>query len=444
MNYDSASCWGDSWWCYWNKRYHNYGDIDNSVGFGATGFFPKRNSGFDCKSHPRKTAPVICHSDAARSANVTSAARIAANRANARKSTGPKTVAGKAMVSRNARRHGLSRPLFCEGAFTPHVEALAREIAGQDASGECLALACDIAAAQLDLARIRIAKRDLQDAANFGSTDAQYPCDWSALSRLERLDHYEQRVFTRRRRAIREFCKTKPLDGSAIELAAAVPVTQGAAADFCRTKPMPEVVPLETSAPEASKGIAHVFCKTKPILVAEGTLNNNCCVSVGASVRSSAFTRPLSADGKEGRPRRSRRKGGTANNAGRSTSSRCPESSASVLGENVSDNSCKTKPTDHLGVKPTPLRKEVTVERFCKTKPSDANVAQWGCPSQTRSNRAKQFLQNKANGWRCKEYKTVFDGMRAARFDAFQPNRACQQNRIWVISQNGPAFIRGP
>ena len=169
---------------------------------------------------------------------MTSAARIAANRANARKSTGPKTAAGKARVSRNARRHGLSRPLFCDGACTPHVEALAREIAGQDAAGERLALACNIAAAQLDLARIRIAKRDLQDTANFCTTDTQYPCDWSVLPQLERLDRYEQRVFTRRRRAIHEFCKTKP---------------------------MPEVMPPETSAPEAGKGIVQDFCKTKPI-----------------------------------------------------------------------------------------------------------------------------------------------------------------------------------
>jgi len=195
---------------------------------------------------------------------VTSAARIAANRANARKSTGPKTVAGKARVSRNAQRHGLSRPLFCEGAFTPHVEALAREIAGQDACGERLALACNIAAAQLDFARIRIAKRDLQDAANFGSTDAQYPCDWSALTPLERLDRYEQRVVTRRRRAIREFCKTKPMAGVAVEPSVAE-ATQDAAGVFCKTKPIPEGVPPKTFAPEASEGIAQDFCKTKPI-----------------------------------------------------------------------------------------------------------------------------------------------------------------------------------
>ena len=325
---------------------------------------------------------------------MTSIARIAANRANARKSTGPKTAAGKARVSHNARRHGLSRPLSCEGARRPQIELLARQLAGEDACGERLTLACNIAAAQFDLARIRIAKRDLQDAANFGTTDDKHPCDWSVLPQLERLDRYEQRVFTRRRRAIFEFCKSKPMPA------------------------------------------------------AEDTSNNNCKDSVGASVRSSGFTRPLSACGKEGRPRRSRREGGTTNKAGRFTyCSKCPESSASVPGENVTDNSCRTNPTDHKGVNPaTP--QEVTVERFCKTKPFDATAALPLCAAPTlssraksskaKSSKAKQFLQNKANGQRSKEYKTATDCMRAARFDASQPNRA------WVISQSGPTFIRGP
>ena len=287
---------------------------------------------------------------------MTSIASIEANRANARKSTGPRTAAGKARVSRNARRHGLSRPLLCEGAFVPQVEALAQEIAGQDAAGERLVLACNIAAAQLDLARIRIAKRDLQDAANFGSTDVQHPCDWSALPQLERLDRYEQRVFTRRRRAIREFCKSKPMGGGAIGPAAAVSVPHAAVEGFCKTKPIPEVSP--TSAPEATEGIAQDFCKSKPIPAAEDTSNKNSRVSVTASVRSSAFRRPLSAGGKEGPP-----EGGTT---------------------------------------------------------------------------------NKATGWRCKEYKTAFDCLRAARFDASQPKRTCWPNQDGVISPSGPTFIRGP
>ena len=317
---------------------------------------------------------------------VPSVARIAANRANARKSTGPKTAAGKARVSRNARRHGLSRPLFCGGVFTPHVEALAREIAGENACGERLALTCNIAAAQLDLARIRIAKRDLQDAANFGSTDAQHPCDWSALSRLERLDRYEQRVFTRRRKAIREFCKTKLLAGSAIEPVPAMPVTQGAAEDFCKTKPIPAA---QSSTP----------------------------VSV------------------------------------------------TVPDENVSDNSCKTNPTDHLGVdhlgvNPTPPQ-EVTVERFGNTKPSDANAALPACAAPTLLGRARQFLENKVNGQRCQKHKAEehkaeehkAEEHKAEEHKAEEHKAACCRyahvgafGAEWTcwISQRGPTFIRGP
>jgi hypothetical protein len=40
--------------------------------------------------------------------------QIAANRANAEKSTGPRTAAGKLKSSRNAFRHGLSRLLLSD------------------------------------------------------------------------------------------------------------------------------------------------------------------------------------------------------------------------------------------------------------------------------------------------------------------------------------------
>ena len=39
---------------------------------------------------------------------MTSAKKVAANRINGRKSRGPRTGAGKARASRNARRHGLA------------------------------------------------------------------------------------------------------------------------------------------------------------------------------------------------------------------------------------------------------------------------------------------------------------------------------------------------
>ena len=80
--------------------------------------------------------------------------QIAANRRNARGSTGPRSTAGKKRSGQNAFRHGLTTPLAgaeCAGA----VETLARQIAGDRVDAIALELAHDAAAAELELARVR-------------------------------------------------------------------------------------------------------------------------------------------------------------------------------------------------------------------------------------------------------------------------------------------------
>jgi hypothetical protein len=67
---------------------------------------------------------------------VTSERKIRANRANARASTGPKTARGRSHASRNALRHALSLPVSSDSVLSEEVEALAREIAGTEASAE--------------------------------------------------------------------------------------------------------------------------------------------------------------------------------------------------------------------------------------------------------------------------------------------------------------------
>jgi len=54
--------------------------------------------------------------------------QLAANRANARKSSGPRSASGKTRASRNALKHGLNTPMSGV-AFAREVEALARQIA---------------------------------------------------------------------------------------------------------------------------------------------------------------------------------------------------------------------------------------------------------------------------------------------------------------------------
>jgi hypothetical protein len=86
--------------------------------------------------------------------------QTAANRQNARKSTGPKTATGKRHASRNAYRYGLSIDGNA-GANSDPVESLARHIAGKTNDQDILYHARIAARAHLDLARIRHVKLDI-------------------------------------------------------------------------------------------------------------------------------------------------------------------------------------------------------------------------------------------------------------------------------------------
>src|SRR6516165_4187339 len=90
--------------------------------------------------------------------------QIAANRRNARKSTGPRSHGGKKRASRNAYQHGLCLGSGSVGAFVREVERLARKIAG-DSAGNALMMerATAVAEAGLDVARARRAKVALLD-----------------------------------------------------------------------------------------------------------------------------------------------------------------------------------------------------------------------------------------------------------------------------------------
>jgi hypothetical protein len=147
---------------------------------------------------------------------MTSAAQLAANRRNARLSTGPRTPAGKARVAQNgwlargpstgagkarsaqnARRHGLTSAI-CDSGWSAEVKALARTISGTDADAERTELACRIAEAQIDLVRVRQARRELFAAVLRSSTGTR-------IARLEAIDRYERRAFARRKSAVRDF-----------------------------------------------------------------------------------------------------------------------------------------------------------------------------------------------------------------------------------------------
>src|SRR5262249_18238143 len=128
---------------------------------------------------------------------MTSAAVCAANRANAARSTGPRTRAGKAAVARNALRHGLSLPVLAEPVLAAGVSALANRLAGGGAGEPRRAAALHIAEAQVDIERIRRVRNQIMIEG--------FVAEGDITARLMRLDRYERRALSRRNSAIKAF-----------------------------------------------------------------------------------------------------------------------------------------------------------------------------------------------------------------------------------------------
>jgi hypothetical protein len=112
--------------------------------------------------------------------------QIAANRRNARKSTGPRSSAGKNRASRNAYRHGLTSSLTSTAAYAKQLDKLVRKIIGDTEDPILLERARAIAQAELELARVRRAKVALIERASaFGELDPPRPS--SPVTRIIRL-----------------------------------------------------------------------------------------------------------------------------------------------------------------------------------------------------------------------------------------------------------------
>ena len=133
--------------------------------------------------------------------------QIAANRRNAKKSSGPRSAAGKDRASNNAYRHGLfSRR--ARAAVAEETEAFARKIADRTSGAIALEHARIVAEADNELALIRDAKRALIDRTDiFGDfkTPPLIPTDPSKDPWL--MSPAQERRFQTRRR---QSSKRKP------------------------------------------------------------------------------------------------------------------------------------------------------------------------------------------------------------------------------------------
>jgi hypothetical protein len=148
---------------------------------------------------------------------MTSESKIAANRRNSQRSSGPRTVKGKLKVSRNALRHGLAAATLRDPGTAAEVDRLATAVGGENADAAQREQALIIAESELTLLRVRAARTSIfqQMLLATGTADAQEPSGQllgreragvigsSHLEQLRRLERYERRAFSRRQSAIR-------------------------------------------------------------------------------------------------------------------------------------------------------------------------------------------------------------------------------------------------
>ena len=133
---------------------------------------------------------------------MSSAKRVLANRANGRKSQGPKTLAGKMRSRRNAWRHGLSTINRSNGVYAKEIEDIAKAICEPDDHPLLREQAAVIAECEAIIRHVSNQRRIILERELSRFFGDEYAAMRHATPELTRLDRYEHRARSRRKRAI--------------------------------------------------------------------------------------------------------------------------------------------------------------------------------------------------------------------------------------------------
>jgi hypothetical protein len=128
--------------------------------------------------------------------------QVAANRNNAKKSTGPRSTAGRETSRRNALRYGLATSIRADPVLHHDVEKLAMLLSPSENSRSICENARVAAEAQFDLQRIRRIRAVLFETLYFGKPAASDRLA-KLTNELAKLERYERRAFSRRKSALR-------------------------------------------------------------------------------------------------------------------------------------------------------------------------------------------------------------------------------------------------
>ena len=121
--------------------------------------------------------------------------QILANRANAKRSTGPKTIAGRSVSKRNALRHGLSSSISSPHFLPLDVDRFAEALVEPLAQESQIVVARQLARTQVELMRVRAARSALLLSLDPAGGNVE------VLRQILSLERYELGARAKRRRA---------------------------------------------------------------------------------------------------------------------------------------------------------------------------------------------------------------------------------------------------